>query len=79
MLSSLLPQTLTEGVMREGGLGLAGQLLGSLDPSAATAGVPTSAGVSGGVSAPASSASASASVAAAASNGAAAHSGGASA
>jgi hypothetical protein len=34
MLSSLLPQTLTEGVMREGGLGLAGQLMGSLDPSA---------------------------------------------
>jgi hypothetical protein len=33
MLSSLLPQTLTEGVMREGGLGLAGQLMGSLDPT----------------------------------------------
>ncbi len=34
MLSSLLPQTLTEGVMRAGGLGLAGQLMSSLDPSA---------------------------------------------
>jgi hypothetical protein len=39
MLSSLLPQTLTEGVMREGGLGLAGQLMGSLDPSSAAAAV----------------------------------------
>lgn len=38
MLASLLPQTLTEGVMREGGLGLATQLMGTLDP-AATAGV----------------------------------------
>ena len=37
MLSSLLPQTLTEGVMREGGLGIAGQLMRSLDPSASTA------------------------------------------
>jgi hypothetical protein len=37
MLSSLLPQTLTEGVMRAGGLGLAGQLLHSLDPSASAA------------------------------------------
>ncbi len=37
MLSSLLPQTLTEGVMREGGLGLAQQLMGSLDPSAGAA------------------------------------------
>lgn len=30
MLSSLLPQTLTEGVMREGGLGLAGQLMNGM-------------------------------------------------
>jgi hypothetical protein len=37
MLSSLLPQTLTEGVMRAGGLGLAGQLMHSLDPSASAA------------------------------------------
>jgi Rod binding domain-containing protein len=74
MLSSLLPQTLTEGVMREGGLGLAGQLMGSLDPSASTAAAGRAGSVSfdtsGGVSAP---------TAAAASNAAAAHSGGASA
>jgi hypothetical protein len=38
LLASLLPQTLTEGVMREGGLGLAGQLLGSLDRSASASG-----------------------------------------
>jgi hypothetical protein len=37
MLSSLLPQTLTEGVMHAGGLGLAGQLLHSLDSSASAA------------------------------------------
>jgi hypothetical protein len=37
MLSSLLPQTLTEGVMHGGGLGLAGQLMHSLDPSASAA------------------------------------------
>jgi Rod binding domain-containing protein len=36
MLSSLLPQTLTESVMREGGLGLATQLMGTLDPSTST-------------------------------------------
>jgi hypothetical protein len=34
MLTSLLPQALTEGVMREGGLGLATQLTSSLDPTA---------------------------------------------
>jgi hypothetical protein len=50
MLSSLLPQTLTEGVMREGGLGLAGQLVGALDPSAA-ASTPTAIDPAGGVSA----------------------------
>jgi Rod binding domain-containing protein len=84
MLSSLLPQTLTEGVMRAGGLGLAGQLLHSLDPSASAA-APTGASVSGGASAPAGAASAPAP--AAASNGtvaapsptAAMHTGGASA
>jgi Rod binding domain-containing protein len=32
-LSSLLPQTLTEGVMSQGGLGLAQQLIGSIDPT----------------------------------------------
>ncbi len=37
MLSSLLPQTLTESVMREGGLGLATQLMGALAPSAGVA------------------------------------------
>jgi Rod binding domain-containing protein len=37
MLTSLLPQALTEGVMREGGLGLATQLMSSLDPAAGTA------------------------------------------
>ena len=54
MLSSLLPQTLTEGVMREGGLGLAGQLMGSLDPSASAVGVVganAAVGSAGGVSA----------------------------
>jgi hypothetical protein len=34
MLTSLLPQALTEGVMREGGLGLTTQLMSSLDPAA---------------------------------------------
>ncbi|HEY2767763.1 MAG TPA: hypothetical protein VGI76_05865 [Solirubrobacteraceae bacterium] len=38
MLTSLLPQTLTEGVMRAGGLGLAAQLVDVLDPSARGAG-----------------------------------------
>jgi Rod binding domain-containing protein len=48
MVSSLLPQTLAEGVMRGGGLGLATQLMSSLDPSAsATAAV----GHTGGASA----------------------------
>ena len=37
MLTSLLPQALTEGVMREGGLGLATQLMSSLDPAAGAA------------------------------------------
>ena len=50
MLSSLLPQTLTEGVMHAGGLGLAGQLMSSLDPSASAsasaAAAPTSAAAS---------------------------------
>jgi Rod binding domain-containing protein len=35
-LSSLLPQALTEGVTRQGGLGLASQLMRSLDPAAAS-------------------------------------------
>jgi Rod binding domain-containing protein len=57
MLSSLLPQTLTEGVMRQGGLGLAAQLMDSLDPAAARSTAAASgAGVAtGGVAAPASS------------------------
>jgi hypothetical protein len=38
MLASLLPQTLTEGVMREGGLGIATQMLGALDPAATSTG-----------------------------------------
>jgi hypothetical protein len=76
MLSSLLPQTLTEGVMREGGLGLATQLMRSLDPSAsAGAAGPGSGGTTGGVSAPASAAPA----AAAAPKGAVGRTGGASA
>ena len=84
MLSSLLPQTLTEGVMHAGGLGLAGQLMSSLDPSASAAAAPTSAGSSGGASAPAAAAPAPAAsstgaAAAAASSAAAAQSGGASA
>jgi Rod binding domain-containing protein len=44
MLASLLPQALTEGVMREGGLGLATQLMSSLDPAAAAAGGASAAG-----------------------------------
>jgi hypothetical protein len=48
MLSSLLPQTLTEGVMRAGGLGLSTQLMGSLDPSASATGA---VGHTGGASA----------------------------
>ena len=48
-LSSLLPQALTEGVMRDGGLGLAGQLMGALDPAGgrrATGVAPSGTGVS---------------------------------
>ncbi len=69
LLSSLLPQTLTEGVLREGGLGLAPQLMSSLDPAASA---PPSARSTGGVSAPAPAPSA-------ATNGVTAHTGGASA
>lgn len=56
MLGSLLPQTLTEGIMRDGGLGLARQLTAALDPAAAgtldsasaiTAGTGASAGATG--------------------------------
>jgi hypothetical protein len=36
-LASLLPQALTEGVMRQGGLGLAKQLVGALAPEATAA------------------------------------------
>ncbi len=46
-LASLLPQALTEGVMSQGGLGMATQLMGSLDPTAggATAKVAPTGGV----------------------------------
>lgn len=45
-LSSLLPQSLTEGVMSQGGLGLAQQLLPALDPS-----TPAKVASSGGIAA----------------------------
>lgn len=52
MLSSLLPQTLTEGVMRQGGLGLATQLMHSLDPAAtSSAATGAAAGTTGGAAA----------------------------
>jgi Rod binding domain-containing protein len=55
MLASLLPQTLTEGVMRQGGLGLATQLMNSLDPAAASsAATAAGAGTAGAAVAPAS-------------------------
>lgn len=44
-LASLLPQALTEGVMRDGGLGLATQLMSALDPSSAA---PSTSGASAG-------------------------------
>lgn len=75
MLSALLPQTLTEGVMRAGGLGLAGQMMSSVDPSASATAAPTRAGSTGGVSAPGAAAPAPAT----ASTGIAAQSGGAAA
>jgi hypothetical protein len=37
MLAELLPQTLAEGLTRDGGLGMASQLMGALDPGAAAA------------------------------------------
>ncbi|HWX44133.1 MAG TPA: hypothetical protein VNY52_02300 [Solirubrobacteraceae bacterium] len=51
MLTSLLPQTLAEGVMREGGLGIATQLMGALDPAATTGAIGQTGGVSVGGSA----------------------------
>ena len=48
VVTSLLPQALTEGVMREGGLGLASQLMSSLDPAA---GASATGGSAGGTSA----------------------------
>ena len=85
MLASLLPQTLTEGIMRAGGLGLAAQLTRTLDPATSAAASAGSAGVSaasssasvgsaGGASAPAGTSSAV--VPAAATNGAAVPRGG---
>ncbi len=41
MLTSLLPQALTEGVMHGGGLGLASHLMGSLAPSTSATVRPT--------------------------------------
>jgi Rod binding domain-containing protein len=49
VLSSMLPQTLTEGMMRQGGLGLATQLMGDLDHSAAVSSLTTQ-GADGGIS-----------------------------
>lgn len=48
MLGSLMPQTLTESLMRDGGIGLAPQLMRTLDPSAARGASATSAHVAGG-------------------------------
>jgi Rod binding domain-containing protein len=48
MLASLLPQTLAEGVMRSGGIGLAAQLMGALDPSAASTAATTLTASAGG-------------------------------
>jgi Rod binding domain-containing protein len=53
MLASLLPQTLTEGVMRDGGLGLATQMMHTLDPSAAGGSLGGALASTGGASAPA--------------------------
>jgi len=54
-LEALLPQTLTEGVMRAGGIGLAAQLMNTLDPTAssqARAGAPVTAAAGTGASTP---------------------------
>lgn len=51
MLASLLPQTLTEGVMREGGLGLATQLTRALHPSGAAGATKGTVTATGGASA----------------------------
>jgi hypothetical protein len=64
-LSSLLPQTLTEGVMSHGGLGLAQQMMGSLAPAASAASAQAAASpvtVGGGSPASAPSGSASAQI-----------------
>lgn len=48
-LSSLLPEALSNGVMSQGGLGLATQLMNDLEPVGATAGVgATTSGATGG-------------------------------
>jgi len=50
-LEALLPQTLTEGVMRAGGIGLAAQLMNTLDPTAsgqAPSGAPVTAAATPG-------------------------------
>ncbi|HEY3829874.1 MAG TPA: hypothetical protein VGL57_11810 [Solirubrobacteraceae bacterium] len=52
ILASLMPQTLTEGVMRQGGIGLATQLMSELDPAAGAGKSAASAvGAAGGVAA----------------------------
>lgn len=50
MVSALLPQTLSESITRDGGLGLATQLMHALDPAAAST-TSSAAGASGGASA----------------------------
>jgi hypothetical protein len=48
LLSALAPQALTEGIVRQGGLGLAGQLMRALDPAAATEDSQAAAAMAGG-------------------------------
>jgi Rod binding domain-containing protein len=50
LLAALVPTALTESLTSQGGLGLAGQLMGALDPAAVTAGAQaTSVAATGGV------------------------------
>jgi hypothetical protein len=51
-LSSLLPQSLTEGVMSQGGLGLAQQLMPALQEGGAVGKVTTAGGTSAGLGTP---------------------------
>ncbi len=52
LLSALAPQALTESLTRQGGLGLAAQLTGALDPAAASAAQQSSYAATAGGSAP---------------------------